>query len=60
MDRLCHTFALQYQRNGVDIFTLQKLLGHSSVEMIRRYFSIVKSDCELAHLKAGLVDNWRL
>jgi integrase/recombinase XerD len=36
-----HTFALWFVRNGGSPFHLQKILGHASLDMSRRY-------CELA------------
>jgi integrase/recombinase XerD len=50
-----HTFAVNYLRRGGSVFHLQKVLGHSSLEMTRRYANLVTSDLQAVHERVSLL-----
>jgi integrase/recombinase XerD len=50
-----HTFALNYLRRGGSVFHLQKVLGHSTLEMTRRYVSLLTEDLQAVHERVSLL-----
>ena len=44
-------FAVEFLRNGGDVFTLQQIMGHASLDMTRRYVSFLDEDLKSAHLR---------
>ena len=50
-------FALNMLRSGVDIFVLQRLMGHSDLQVLRRYLAQNDEDNQLAHMRGSPVDN---
>jgi integrase/recombinase XerD len=50
-----HTFAVNYLRRGGSVFHLQKVLGHSSLEMTRRYANLVTADLQAVHERISLL-----
>jgi integrase/recombinase XerD len=50
-----HTFAVGYIRAGGDVFRLQRILGHASLEMTRRYVSLQVADLSAVHEKYSVL-----
>jgi site-specific recombinase XerD len=58
--RFRHTAAVQFLRNGGNIFALQKMLGHNTLEMVRYYVELSQEDVKNVHKTASPADNWKL
>ncbi|MDO8636961.1 MAG: tyrosine-type recombinase/integrase [Dehalococcoidia bacterium] len=58
---LCrHTFATNYLIYGGDIFSLQQILGHTSLEMVRRYVTLASAQVIIQHRKFSPMDRFSL
>ena len=55
-----HTFCIQFLRNGANLFSLQQMTGHSSLEVLRGYVTLAESDLKIAHQKFSPADNLNL
>lgn len=54
---LCrHTFAINYLLNGGDVFSLQEILGHSTLDMVRHYLRFTSSQITAQHHKYSPMD----
>jgi len=58
--RFRHTFAIQYLRNGGNIFELQRILGHEELDTVKIYLQYAEVDIERAQRANSPADNWRL
>jgi integrase/recombinase XerD len=50
-----HSFACEYLRRGGSLFHLQRCLGHSSLEMVRRYAAVTVADLQAVHERVSLL-----
>lgn len=53
---LRHTMAVSYLRAGGDVFSLQKLLGHSDLSMTRKYAELSEQDVLEKHRRFSPMD----
>ena len=51
-------FALSMLNNGADIFSLQRLMGHKDISILRRYLAQTTEDIRIAHDKGSPVENY--
>ena len=51
-----HTFAKNWIMNGGDIFRLQKILGHSTLDMVKNYVAIYGGDLKRDYDRYSLLD----
>ena len=49
-------FALQTYRNGADIYAVSELLGHTGIEVTKRYLAITDEDRKMVHAKTSPLD----
>lgn len=49
-------FAIGMLRGGADVFSLQVMMGHTTLEMTRRYIRLLPDDLQRVHLRASPAD----
>jgi integrase/recombinase XerD len=52
-----HTFAKNYLVNGGDVFTLQRILGHTTLTCVRIYVNMFAADVKRQHGLCSPADN---
>lgn len=57
--RFRHTFAVEFLRNGGNVFVLKELMGHEKLEQTMRYVKFAEADISAA-AKHSQADNWKV
>lgn len=52
-----HTFAKMSVQNGANIFDLQKILGHETLEMVKVYVNLFSNEVAESHRKFSPIEN---
>ena len=54
---LRHTFATRYLQSGGDMYALQQILGHTSLDMVKRYVHFTPGFWVSSHTRHSPLDN---
>lgn len=55
--RFRHSFAVAWLRNGGDAYTLMDVLGHTTMDMTRKYLNLAQNDIQRVHKRASPIAN---
>lgn len=54
---LRHTFAIEFLRSGGDVYSLQYILGHTDLDMTKRYVAIAQADVDMVMARSSPLDS---
>ena len=57
---LRRTFAIEFLRGGGNLFELQALMGHESLDVLRRDVAVAETDVAAAHRRASPTDRLKV
>ena len=53
-----HTFATNFVKQGGDVFTLQRIMGHTNISTTRQYVQLDKDDLIIKHRQVVSIDKY--
>lgn len=54
---LRHTFAIEFLRSSGDVYSLQYILGHTDLDMTKRYVAIAQADVDMVMARCSPMDS---